>query len=114
MLTVDLATLGQAVSPSQLLAVIQPDGAALQVHLFAPSRAVGFIRPDERVNLRYQAFPYQKFGQQEGRVRSVAHTALSAAELASLTTLGMGLMRAIFSSYREWMSCAVRLADWTA
>jgi membrane fusion protein len=83
-LTVDLATLGQSVMPSQLLAVIQPDGAALQVHLFAPSRAVGFVKPDERVNLRYQAFPYQKFGQQEGRVRSIARTALSAAELASL------------------------------
>jgi membrane fusion protein len=84
MLTVDLATLGQSVMPSQPLAVIQPDGAALQVHLFAPSRAVGFVKPDERVNLRYQAFPYQKFGQQEGRVRSIARTALSAAELASL------------------------------
>jgi membrane fusion protein len=83
-LTVDLATLGQSVMPSQPLAVIQPDGAPLQVHLFAPSRAVGFVKPDERVNLRYQAFPYQKFGQQEGRVRSIARTALSATELASL------------------------------
>jgi membrane fusion protein len=83
-LSVDLATLGQSVMPSQPLAVIQPDGAALQVHLFAPSKAVGFVKPDDRVNLRYQAFPYQKFGQQEGRVRSIARTALSAAELASL------------------------------
>ena len=84
MLTVDLATIGQSVTPSQPLAVIQPDGAALQVHLFAPSRAVGFVKPDDRVNLRYQAFPYQKFGQQDGRVRSIARTALSATELASL------------------------------
>jgi membrane fusion protein len=83
-LSVDLATLGQSVVPSQPLAVIQPDGAALQVHLFAPSRAVGFVKPGDRVNLRYQAFPYQKFGQQEGHVRSIARTALSAAELASL------------------------------
>jgi membrane fusion protein len=83
-LSVDLATIGQSVTPSQPLAVIQPDGAALQVHLFAPSRAVGFVKPGDRVNLRYQAFPYQKFGQQEGRVRSIAHTALSATEVASL------------------------------
>ena len=83
-LTVDLATIGQSVTPSQPLAVIQPEGAALQVHLFAPSRAVGFVKPDDRVNLRYQAFPYQKFGQQDGRVRSIARTALSATELASL------------------------------
>jgi len=83
-LSVDLATLGQSVVPSQPLAVIQPDGAALQVHLFAPSRAIGFVKPGDPVNLRYQAFPYQKFGQQEGHVRSIARTALSAAELASL------------------------------
>lgn len=83
-LTVDLATIGQSVTPSQALAVIHPDGAALQVHLFAPSRAVGFVKPNDRVNLRYQAFPYQKFGQQDGRVRSIARTALSATELASL------------------------------
>jgi membrane fusion protein len=83
-LTVELATLGQSVTPSQPLAVIQPDGAVLQVHLFAPSRAVGFVKPDDRVNLRYQAFPYQKFGQQDGRVRSIARTALSGTELASL------------------------------
>jgi membrane fusion protein len=83
-LSVDLVTLGQTVTPSQPLAVIHPDGAALQVHLFAPSRAVGFIKADDRVNLRYQAFPYQKFGQQDGRVRSIARTALSATELASL------------------------------
>jgi membrane fusion protein len=83
-LSVDLVTLGQTVTPSQPLAVIHPDGAALQVHLFAPSRAVGFIKADDRVNLRYQAFPYQKFGQQGGWVRSIARTALSATELASL------------------------------
>lgn len=83
-LSVDLATLGQTVIPSQPLAVIQPDGAALQVHLFAPSRAVGFVKADDRVNLRYQAFPYQKFGQQDGRVRSIARTALSPTELAEL------------------------------
>jgi len=83
-LSVDLATLGQSVIPSQALAVIQPDGTALQVHLFAPSRAVGFVKPDDRVNLRYQAFPYQKFGQQEGRVSSIARIALSSTELASL------------------------------
>ena len=70
-LSVDLATLGQAVAPNQPLAVIQPEGAALQVQLFAPSRAVGFVKADDRVNLRYQAFPYQKFGQYEGRVRSI-------------------------------------------
>ena len=36
------------------------------------------------MQLRYQAFPYQKFGQQRGRVLQVSRTPLSPAELAGL------------------------------
>ena len=50
-----------------------------------PSRAIGFIRNGERVVLRYQAYPYQKFGQQYGRVADVSRSALSPQEVANLT-----------------------------
>lgn len=73
--------LGQAIDPSQPLASIIPEGAALQAHLFAPSRAMGFIKSGDTVRIRYQAFPYQKFGQYQGIVTDVATTALSSAEL---------------------------------
>jgi membrane fusion protein len=58
----------------------------LQAHLYAPSRAIGFIRPADHVLLRYQAFPYQKFGHAQGVVASVSRTALSASELAGAPT----------------------------
>jgi membrane fusion protein len=61
---------------------IVPDGAVLQAHLFAPSRAIGFIRPGDHVLLRYQAYPYQKFGHAQGLVASVSRTALSASDLS--------------------------------
>ena len=83
-LSVVLADVGQSVSPTQPLAVFQPDGAVLQVNLFAPSRAIGFVKTGDSVRLRYQAFPYQKFGQHEGTVRSIARTALSPTEVAAL------------------------------
>ncbi|HEX2011287.1 MAG TPA: anibiotic ABC transporter, partial [Roseateles sp.] len=38
----------------------------------------------QAVRLRYQAYPYQKFGHQEGRVLQVSRTPLPAAELAGL------------------------------
>jgi membrane fusion protein len=76
------AEVGQAVDGSRPLLSIVPDGAVLQAHLFAPSRAIGFIRPGDRVLLRYQAYPYQKFGHAEGIVASVSRTALSAGEVA--------------------------------
>ena len=56
----------------------------MQAQLFAPSSAVGFLRPAQRVQLRYQAFPYQKFGHHPGQVLQVSRTPLQAADLASL------------------------------
>jgi membrane fusion protein len=50
--------------------------------LFSPSRDIGFVRPGQRVLLRYQAFPYQKFGQYEGVVSGVSRSALSPGDLS--------------------------------
>jgi membrane fusion protein len=66
------------------LASLLPADAKLQAHLFAPSSAVGFVRADQTVQLRYQAFPYQKFGHQSGAVAQVSRSPLQAAELAGL------------------------------
>ncbi|HGG7815646.1 TPA: HlyD family secretion protein, partial [Neisseria meningitidis] len=49
-----------------------------------PSKAVGFIKPKDKVVLRYQAYPYQKFGHATGEIISVARTALGKQELSGL------------------------------
>lgn len=71
---------GQASVGSPLLLIV-PTGTRLDAHLYGPSRAVGFVHPGQRVLLRYQAYPYQKFGHYEGRVRSVSRSAVSPGEL---------------------------------
>jgi membrane fusion protein len=75
------AEVGQAVDSGKPVVSIVPDGAVLQAHLLAPSRAIGFVRPGDPVLLRYQAYPYQKFGHAQGVVASVSRTALSASDL---------------------------------
>jgi membrane fusion protein len=84
------AEVGQTVDGAKPLVSIIPSGAILQAHLYAPSRAVGFIRPADRVLLRYQAFPYQKFGHTRGIVASVSRTALSPSEIAGVPTAANG------------------------
>ena len=79
-----LAVAGQTVTPAVALASLLPADARLQAHLFAPSSAVGFVRADQKVQLRYQAFPYQKFGHQSGAVIQVSRSPLQATELAGL------------------------------
>jgi membrane fusion protein len=82
--TAVIASVGTAVEGSRPLLSIVPRGARLEAQLFAPSRAVGFVRPGVPVRLRYQAYPYQKFGQATGRVVSVSRTALPASEIFTM------------------------------
>lgn len=88
-----LAEPGQPVAPGMALANVLPAQTQMQAQLYAPSSAVGFVRPEHRVQLRYAAFPYQKFGQQQGQVLRISRTPLSAAELSALalpSTLAQG------------------------
>ena len=77
-----LASPGQTVTPATALASLVPAGSALQAHLYAPSSAVGFLRAEQPVLLRYHAFAYQKFGHQRGHIEQVSLAPLQASELA--------------------------------
>ncbi len=79
-----MAEPGQSVSPASALASLVPAGARLQAHLYAPSSAVGFLRPELPVRMRLEAFPYQKFGHVAGRIVQVSRTPLASSELAAL------------------------------
>lgn len=74
---------GGSVKTAVPLLSIVPAGATLEAHLFSPSRAVGFVQAGQRVLLRYQAYPYQKFGHYEGRVVNIARSAVNPGELPS-------------------------------
>src|SRR3954452_3482451 len=63
-----------------LMSVV-PEGADLQASLYGPSRAIGFVKPGQKVSIRYQAFPYQKFGAYGGTVTSVSKSAINPPEL---------------------------------
>lgn len=79
-----VARRGEHVAPGQIVASIMPKGAALEAQLLVPSRAAGFVQAGNRVVLRYQAYPYEKFGQQYGRVLQVSRSALGPEEVVAL------------------------------
>lgn len=76
---------GQMLNAGQSAISVLPKDAQLLARIMVGTRAIGFLEPGQRVVLRYQAFPYQKFGQQYGKVLEVSRTALSPQEVASLT-----------------------------
>jgi membrane fusion protein len=79
-----IAKTGQAVEQGQPLLSVLPGDGTLEAELLVPSRAIGFVAPGDQVLLRYQAFPWQKFGHQRGRVSAVSRSALSPGELGAL------------------------------
>jgi membrane fusion protein len=74
---------GQAVQAGQPLVSLLPAGSVLQAQLLVPSRAIGFVKPGDRVTLRYQAYPYQKFGHHGGKVIRISRSALNPTETGS-------------------------------
>ncbi|WP_353172927.1 HlyD family secretion protein [Acinetobacter rudis] len=78
------AEVGQFVDSSKPLLTILPENVPLIAQLYVPSRAIGFIKEGDQVLLRYQAYPYQKFGNAKARVLSVAKTALASQNLQTI------------------------------
>ena len=68
----------------QPLLSLLPGNGTLEAELLVPSRAIGFIEPGDKVLLRYQAYPYQKFGHQQGTVARISRSALNQTELQIL------------------------------
>jgi membrane fusion protein len=82
------ATVGQFADPRRLqLEIVPPDGT-LTAELFVPARAIGFVKSGQTVRILYDAFPYQNFGTQGGRVTNISRTALTGTDAGGPVALG--------------------------
>lgn len=77
-----LANVGQVVDSSKPLLSILPEDSELYAELLLPSRSIGFVEKGQSVLLRFDAFPYQRYGLYRGVVEDVSGTALSPHELS--------------------------------
>lgn len=83
------AEIGEFTDLSKPLITILPENTSLIAQLYVPSRAIGFVKPNDQVLLRYQAYPYQKFGHAKAKIISVAKTALASQDLKMIGTLSL-------------------------
>jgi membrane fusion protein len=102
---------GQAVDPQRPLMVISSEGGQAVAEVYVPSRAVGFLEQGQKVRIRYDAFPYQRFGAATGHVKAVSATVLRPEELQApmevrepmyrvLVSLDRGTVKAYGRDYR--------------
>lgn len=78
--TAILAERGQTAQLQSALLSILPTGAMLEAQLLVPSRAIGFIAAHQVVAVRYQAFPYQRFGSHRGRITAISRTLITSVD----------------------------------
>lgn len=69
------------VKPGQLLGIVAPQDGELEVELYVPPRLLGFMSVGSTVLIRYDALPYQQFGQHLARVHHVSAMPIAATAL---------------------------------
>jgi membrane fusion protein len=67
---------GADVDSGSLIATIVPDESELHARLFVPTRAIGKARAGQSVSIRYDAFPYQKYGTFKGRIEDISNSVI--------------------------------------
>lgn len=86
---------GHSVNKGQPLLVVIPKGEEPAiVELYASSRSIGFLQKGQGVRLRFDAFPYEKFGVQQGVISSISKSAVSAEMLPNSPLIQSQLSRA--------------------
>ncbi len=83
---------GQRARPETSLVTIVPSGSRLEVWLYAPSRAIGFVQPGQEVRLLFDAFPYQKYGAGEGTVTAISRVPIEPAAIDA----ALGIQEPVF------------------
>lgn len=73
-------TRGQSVAQDTTLATVLPKGSGLHVELLVPTRAIGFVQKGQEVVLRYEAFPFERFGQYRGTITDIGRNVWSAGD----------------------------------
>ncbi|MDA5543483.1 HlyD family efflux transporter periplasmic adaptor subunit [Yersinia rochesterensis] len=63
---------GNTIRAAQELASIVPTSGKAEVEIFATADTIGELREGQAVRLRFDAYPYQWFGQYDGIVRSIS------------------------------------------
>ncbi len=72
---------GKYATQNASLVTVVPRGGAMEVWLYAPSQAIGFAQPGQRARLRFDAFPYQKYGSGRGTVTEISRVAVDPAAI---------------------------------
>ncbi|WP_394222904.1 HlyD family secretion protein [Alteromonas gracilis] len=75
---------GYTVDSTRPLITLLPNNTNIQARIAVPVRSAGFLREGQALHIRYDAFPYQKFGVQSGEITNISPSLVLPGELADV------------------------------
>lgn len=92
---------GQMVDNGSSLAQIKPTGdIEYYLILWLPNNAIPYVKPGDTINIRYDAFPSDKFGQFPGQVMSISSMPASRQEMSEYTNVNNGAVQQELALYK--------------
>jgi len=91
-----VTSVGQVVTTGQEAMRIVPDGAALEIEVYALNRDIGFIHEGQEAVVKIESFPFTRYGTINARVTRVARDAIPEPDASQIegdpatTTRGAG------------------------
>jgi len=81
-------TEGQMVAQGDSLAQLMPASSTrYYLMLWIPDTSVPYLHPGDGINLRYEAFPFEKYGQFPGRILSISNVSASFQEMGKYNSI---------------------------
>jgi len=72
---------GDTIKPGTPLLTILPHHVLLKATLYVPTKAAGFLHTGQEVKIRFDAFPYQKFGLHHGKIEQISKNIIIPGEI---------------------------------
>jgi len=73
---ININTIGSMVTVGQILLHIAPEQEPIVAEAYAPNVAIGTLKLNQPVKMKYDAYPFQQYGIQYGKVISISPDAI--------------------------------------
>ncbi len=86
-------TIGGVVTPAQPIVTIVPEGTPLIIEAMASNNDIGFLKPGQDAEVKFDTFPFQKYGTINGKVASISPDAFEDEKLGPVYKIKVELER---------------------
>jgi hemolysin D len=108
-------TSGAVVTTADTLMTIVPDGAGIEIDALVPNKDIGFVSEGQDVEIKFEAFPFTRYGLVPGRVRKLGRDAATAPNAGAGNAAAQNSMTGLAGSQPAQLSYPARvtlLRDW--